>query len=81
MNTTDISIDERVKKLQEDFESGKIKSNEISKDDAMLLSFIYQLKTIELEAEIECDDIILDNYKERLKKAIAYLKKKKNYED
>ena len=70
----------RINFLQNEFEAGRITSNDMTKDEAMLLSFIYQLKTIELENKLAYDDILLANYKTRLKNAIEYLKKKKNFD-
>ena len=72
--------EKRINFLQNEFEAGRITSNDMTKDEAMLLSFIYQLKTIELENKLAYDDILLANYKTRLKNAIEYLKKKKNFD-
>lgn len=74
------SIEKRINFLQNEFEAGRITSSDLTNEEAMLLSFIYQLKTIELETQISCDDILLDSYKSRLKYAIEYLKKKKNFD-
>lgn len=73
-------VEKRINFLQNEFEAGRITSNDMTKDEAMLLSFIYQLKTIELENKLAYDDILLANYKTRLKNAIEYLKKKKNFD-
>ena len=73
-------VEKRINFLQNEFEAGRITSNDMTKDEAMLLSFIYQLKTIELENKLAYDDILLAHYKTRLKNAIEYLKKKKNFD-
>lgn len=81
MNNQELNkFERRFNSLKSDFESGKITEADMTKEEAMLLSFIYQLETIELETQISCDDALLDNYKSRLKTAIEYLKKKKNFE-
>lgn len=69
---------DRLEVLRYNFENGLIKSEEITPDDTLLLSFMYQLEMLSLDNKIKEQKEILDEYKVRLKNAIDYLKNKNN---
>lgn len=69
---------DRLGVLRYNFENGLIKSEEITPDDTLLLSFMYQLEMLSLDNKIKEQKEILDEYKVRLKNAIDYLKNKNN---
>ena len=66
-----------IEKVKLDFESGKIKETDISKDEALLISVLYEVQLIELEDEIQKMKDEIEDYKKRMKKAIEFLKRSK----
>ena len=66
-----------IEKVKLDFESGKIKETDISKDEALLISVLYEVQLIELEDEIQKMKDEIEDYKKRMKKAIELLKRNK----
>lgn len=76
MAKTYLNLDKDLQILREDFESGKIKQEDMSMEQALLLNFVYELEMINLDEEIEDEKEILNGYKTRLKEAIKYLKSK-----
>lgn len=67
---------DRIDKIRYNFENGIISSNDITPDDTLLLSFMYQLEILSLDSRIKEQKEILEGYKVRLKNAIEYLKSK-----
>lgn len=67
-----------IEKVKLDFESGKIKETDISKDEALLISVLYEVQLIELEDEIQKMKDEIEDYKIRMRKAIEFLKRKKS---
>jgi hypothetical protein len=67
----------RIDNLKYKFENGIISKEDLNPDDALLLSFMYQLEIISLDDQIAEQNETLEEYKERLKNAIDYLKNKK----
>ena len=63
-----------IEKVKLDFESGKIKETDISKDEALLISVLYEVQLIELEDEIQKMKDEIEDYKKRMKKAIEFIK-------
>ncbi len=78
MEKTYLNVDEKLVKLRADFESGKIKQENMSNDEIALLSFVYQLQMLDLDEEISEQKKYVEEYKIRLKNAIEYLKNKNN---
>ncbi len=78
MEKTYLNVDKKLVKLRADFESGKIKQENMSNDEIALLSFVYQLQILDLDEEISEQKQNLEAYKIRLKNAIEYLKNKNN---
>ncbi len=76
MEKTYLNVDKKLVKLRADFESGKIKQENMSNDEIALLSFVYQLQILDLDEEISEQKQNLEAYKIRLKNAIEYLKNK-----
>lgn len=66
-----------IEKVKLDFESGKIKEVDISKDEALLISVLYEVQLIELDDEIQKMKDEIEDYKKRMKKAIEFLKRSK----
>ena len=66
-----------IEKVKLDFESGKIKETDISKDEALLISVLYEVQLIELDDEIKKMKDEIEDYKKRMKKAIEFLKRSK----
>ena len=60
-----------IEKVKLDFESGKIKEVDISKDEALLISVLYELQLIELDDEIQKMKDEIEDYKKRMKKFIG----------
>lgn len=76
MKNNTLTVD-YIERLKSDFEDGKIKEKDITKDEAILMSVLYEIQLMELEEEIEKTQDEVENYKTRLKRAIKYLKNKK----
>ena len=66
-----------IEKVKLDFESEKIKEVDISKDEALLISVLYEVQLIELDDEIQKMKDEIEDYKKRMKKAIEFLKRSK----
>lgn len=67
----------RVKKIKEDFDNGKISIDDISNEDANIILKIYDYQIKSLKAEILSLTFEIEEYKERMKEAIEQLKKQK----
>ncbi len=75
-NTVAINFND-IEKLKLDFENGKIREDQINKDEALLISVLYELQLMDIEEKIQDLKEEISNYKNRMKKAIEYLKNKK----
>ena len=64
--------------MKSDFETGKIKESDINRDEALLISVLYELQLIELDDEIQKMKDEIEDYKIRMRKAIEFLKRKKS---
>lgn len=76
MENNTLTVD-NIEKIKLDFESSKIVESDLNKDQAILLGVLYELELIELEEKIENLKIEIEDYKNRMRKAIEYLKRKK----
>lgn len=66
---------ERILKLKQDFEDGNISQDEISEEDAKAISAIYNIEIANLKNEISEINDNIEEYKNRMKSALEYLKK------
>lgn len=69
---------ERLKALREEFEAGRTSQDEMNPEDVILLNLIYKLEILDLEYSIDKEREILEDYKQRMRNAIDFLKSKKN---
>ena len=74
-----VNVDELFR-LKEDFEKGLIKEEELSEPEHVALAYVYELEEEEFQKIIAMQEKEIEDYKIRLKEAIEYLKKKKNFE-
>lgn len=66
----------RIEELRSKFEEGKIAQKDMALEDVIQLSFMYELEILGMDIEIDEKKKTLEEYKERLKNAIEYLRTK-----
>lgn len=74
-----VNVDELFR-LKKDFENGIIKEEELTEPEHVALAYVYQLEEEKFQKVIQLQEKEIEDYKIRLKEAIDYLKKKKNFE-
>ena len=74
-----VNVDELFR-LKEDFEKGLIKEEELNQAEHVALAYAYELEGDLFKKVIQMQEKEIQDYKIRLKEAIEYLKKKKNFE-
>lgn len=76
MEKTYLSEVKRIENLRQQFEEGKIAQKDMALEDVIQLSFMYELEILGMDIEIDEKKKNLEEYKERLKNAIEYLRTK-----
>lgn len=79
MGKFNVNVDELFR-LKRDFENGIVTEEELSEPEHVALAYVYELEEDEFQKIIAMQEKEIEDYKIRLKEAIEYLKKRKNFE-
>ncbi|MBR2784970.1 MAG: hypothetical protein IKD74_03150 [Clostridia bacterium] len=79
MGKFNVNVDELFR-LKRDFENGIVAEEELSEPEHVALAYVYELEEEEFQKIIAMQEKEIEDYKIRLKEAIEYLKKRKNFE-
>lgn len=74
-----VNVDELFR-LKKDFENGLISEKELTETEHVALAYVYELEEDQFQKVIQLQEKEIQDYKIRLKEAIEFLKKRKNFE-